>query len=109
MKVIGTFDPKELYHQQKTTKKNSDFAAVLAFNLDKQPGEDDVTALFASNGPELEKLYEQTTGKKLNDSYEERTVAFAFWGKRTANDYRVSEYLGIDRNEKLEEFLIPVN
>lgn len=82
MKVIGTFDPKQLYLRQKIEKQDSYFAAMLAADIGKESGEHDVTALFGSNSGELERLYEQMTGKKIENE-DDKTVVFAFLNRNT--------------------------
>ncbi len=88
MKVIGSFDPTVLYQTRKNeVRTSSSFAAMLAFNIDNDPKTEDVTAVLGSNSAEVQKLYEQMTGKKANDpaSGESKTVAFAFWSRKVEN------------------------
>lgn len=107
MKVVGTFDPKVLYNQQNTAKRDTSFAAMLAFNLDRKPGEDDVTALFAANSSELNRLYEQTTGKKLDGRDESNTVVVTFASRVIPRSYWAGEFLD-NSKEDSDNWLIPL-
>lgn len=93
MRVVGTFHPHILRDRPETVQKNTGFAAMLAFNLDRKPGEDDVTALFATNSSELHRLYEQTTGKTLGEASDSNTVVVTFQNRILPRSYWAGEFL----------------
>lgn len=47
MKIVGTFDSKQLYYQQKAAKRDSSFAGTPAFDSGKKTGGQDATALIS--------------------------------------------------------------